>query len=883
MPFYYRFLIALSILSSFVFADSTPVLQRTGMQFDSSIPTIQSVLGYDFGERITRHRDMETYFNALLKAAPDRVKVQKIGESIEGRALYYIIVSAPENMTRLDELRQANLKLSEPRKTSAGEADAIIQNNPVFVCLSYSVHGNEHSSTEAAMATAYYLLAARDPNVAQIMKNCVIIIDPLQNPDGRERFVNYFNSTVGNKPNTDPNAAEHNEVWPGGRYNHYLFDMNRDWTVLTQPETYARIQAYQQYQPEGFIDFHEMGRNNTYFFPPTSTPHNPNVPKSLPAWWQKLGKAIAADFDKNNVEYYTAEHYDFWYPGYGDSWPTYNGAIAGTYEQASARGLQVMRKDGTLLDYKDAVWHHFLSSLATCKMSSENRQAKLKDFYDFRASAVQEGKTGPVKEYVISRTNDPLETDILIRKLLTQGIEVRQASADFKASVRNYYTDQTETKSFHAGDYIIPMDQPLKRLIEVTFEKEQQFDKDFLAAEAKRREEGEETELYDITAWALPLAYGLDIYWSADVFSSNAPAVTQLPIQSPELQPASYAYLVDYRSNEDVHAIVELLNRDVRIYYSGKPFTMNGHPFHAGSFIIKTKGNVQNLESVLKEVSNKTGEEFIPTSTGWTEEGPDIGSSDVSFLEKPKVAVVMNLPTDPTSVGAIEYLFDQRYSLNFTPIEGYELSDMDLKDYNVIILPDGGDWASYDQIIGDDGIKKLDQWVRSGGTLIALQRASTFLIDNGKLTSVKRIKSYIKDSVDPAPQKDEKKDDSNAKPTEAPDYLLGSIARIKINQKHFLGFGYSTDELAVFVNSSNVFTPPPDMKAVGAYADADRLKIAGLFWDITKKRLEKKAYLTDESMGKGHVILFAEDPNFRAYWEGLSKLFLNGVIYGPSE
>src|SRR5262249_3342889 len=253
------------------------------------------------------------------------------------------------------------LRLADPRKISGSDADAIISKNPVFVGLTYSVHGNEHSGVEAGLAMAYYLLACKDAETTDLLKNTVVIIDPMQNPDGRERFINYFYQTVGIKPNADLNAAEHNEAWPDGRYNHYLFDMNRDWTIVTQPETKARIAAYQQYQPQVWIDAHEMGENSNYFFPPPSTPRNPNVPTSEIEWWKILGHTIAADFDKYHIDYYTDENYDFWYPGYGDSWPTYNGAIAGTFEQGSARGMVVKRRDGITIDYKDAIFHHFVS------------------------------------------------------------------------------------------------------------------------------------------------------------------------------------------------------------------------------------------------------------------------------------------------------------------------------------------------------------------------------------------------------------------------------------------------------------------------------------------------------------------------------------------
>ena len=878
------FLLFFFLIASNVLADNTPVLQRTGQTFDPAIPTIQSVLGYDFGERITSHREMEVYLNALVQSSPSRTKLEKIGETWRGRALYYFILSSPENMARLEELRQANLKLADPRKTESNEAEAIITKNPVFVGLTYSVHGNEHSGVEAGLAMAYYLLASKDPETTEILKNCVILIDPMQNPDGRERWINYFYSMSALKPNPDRNAAEHNEVWPSGRYNFYLFDMNRDWTVLSQKETMAREKAYQQYQPQLYMDIHEMGSNSTYFFPPPQEPYNPNLPPSLANWWNILGKAISSEFDRYQVEYYVKENYDFWYPGYGDSWPTYNGALGGTFEQGSVRGLVVKRDDEVTVNYQDAIWHHFLSSRATCKMASARREEKLRDFYAFRSSAIQEGKTGTIKEFILSRAADPTRADQIVSRLIWQGVEVKQAEADFKNVVHGYMNDQSETRNFQKGDYIISLDQPLKRLILNVFEKEVPFSTSFLEAEQKRREDEEPSELYDITAWALPLAQYTDTYWTGTTSNANAALVQSVPPIQPSVQSATYAYFIDYNSNQAIAAAIELLQRNVKIYSSEKPFTANNKKYRAGSFIVKVSNNPSDLQAILADVAKKTGVSMEPTSTGWTEEGPDVGSSDVSFVVTPKVAVLNNMGTDPTSFGAILYMLEQRYHLPFTAIQTFYFTDTDINSYNVIILPDGGR-GSYKQMLGTDGISKLKAWVESGGTLIALQAAAAFVIDNGELTSVKRITEFIKDTADPAPEKEKDSPPSgksDEKPTESPDTVPGSIARAVLYPKSFLNYGYSVTEIPVFVASSNVFEAPDDMKPAVSYAEMDRLKISGLFWEIVKERLAKKAYATEESVGKGHVILFAEDPTFRAYWENLDRLFMNGILFGPS-
>jgi hypothetical protein len=683
-------------------------------------------------------------------------------------------------------------------------------------------------------------------------------------------------------PNPDPNAAEHNEAWPGGRYNHYLFDMNRDWTVLSQKETRARIQAYQQYHQQIFIDVHEMGGDSTYFFPPPTVPHNPNIPPNMVEWWDKLGKAVSSEFDRHRIAYYTEERFDFWYPGYGDSWPTYNGALAGTFEQASLRGLVRKRYDEKIFHYHDAIWHHFLSTFAVCKLGANSREERLRDWYRFRKSAIDEGEIGPIRQYIIRRSTDPNQADRLVEKLLWQGIEVQQAQSEFQVDAFSYYEDGMSEHTFQPGDYVISLKQPLKRLLRALFDKETLPDKKFLDEEELRRQEKEPSEFYDISAWSVPLAYNLDAYWSTENAPKNAQPISSVPNDASSLPNASYAYLLDYNSNQVIRAASELFRRNVRMYFTTKPFTMNQQSFRAGSLIIKIGDNPEGLRDTLQQVSNDTGVSFIAANTAWTEEGPDLGSNDVLFLERPNIGVLTRMPTDATSFGAIAYLLDQRYNLPFTALPAHTITDTELDDYNVIILPDEGGSSSYRALLGDDGVKTLKTWIESGGTLISIAGASAYLADQGDLTDIQRIKRFKKDSAEPVAEKTDEEDSEMVEETEKPDTIPGAIARAQLNGKHFLAFGYRSNEIPVFIYTSNVFEAPPGSKPVASYPQADQLKMSGLIWDISLLRLENKVYLMEESLGSGHVVLFAEDPTFRAYWEGLDKLFFNGILFGPS-
>jgi len=370
--------------------------------YDPAIPTFETVLGYQPGERITWHADVVRYFEALAKAAPDRMSVSSYAKSWEGRELIYAVVTSAGNLSRIDEIKANMQRLADPRKTSRSEAKAIIEDQPAITWLSYAVHGNEISSTEAAMLTAYHLLASQgDKRVADIMRDTVVVIDPMQNPDGRDRFIHHYEITEGLVPDPDRISAEHNEPWPGGRTNHYYFDLNRDWFIMTQPETRGRVKLIQEWYPVTFVDAHEMGSDSTYFFAPGAYPYNPHLAKNQRSSLEIFGKNNARWFDAFGLDYYTREVFDEFYPGYGASWPSYFGSISMTYEQASSRGLVARQYDGKDLEYPYTIRNHFITSLSTAETTQANRQKLLNDFYNYRASAIEKGKTGDVRSYLI--------------------------------------------------------------------------------------------------------------------------------------------------------------------------------------------------------------------------------------------------------------------------------------------------------------------------------------------------------------------------------------------------------------------------------------------------------------------------------------------------
>ena len=467
-----------------------------GAVYDPEVPTIESVTGHAPGERITWHADVIRYFDTLAEAYPDRVAVHRYAESWEGRELIYAVITSAENMARIDEIKAGMQQLRNAQGTGREQAEDIIRSQPAVTWLSYGVHGNEISSTDAAMLTAYHLLAAQNDNrVEEILRNTVVIIDPMQNPDGRDRFIHHFEMAKGLLPDPDRLSAEHDEPWPGGRTNHYLFDLNRDWFIMSQPETRGRIEATQEWYPVAFVDAHEMGSDSTYYFAPEAIPYNPHLAADQRASLELFGRTNARWFDHFGLDYFTREVYDAFYPGYGASWPSYFGSIAMTYEQASARGLVWRQYHGNEMTYASTVRNHFVTSLGTAETVADNREKFLREFYEYQRSAIDEGSSGDIRAYVVPTQSDQAGANKLAGLLVKQGVQVGVAKEAFRACGNSY----------EAGSYVIDLAQPAKRLVRTLLDTDVPMDEEFMAEQERRRAKDMGDQIYDVTAWSLPL------------------------------------------------------------------------------------------------------------------------------------------------------------------------------------------------------------------------------------------------------------------------------------------------------------------------------------------------------------------------------------------
>jgi hypothetical protein len=858
--------------------------------YDPAIPSFEDVLGYNPGDRITWHRDAIRYYEALQAAAPDRVFVSPYARSWEGRDLIYVVVTSPENMARIEEIKAGMQRLADPRLTTRAEAEAIIADQPAITWLSYGVHGNEISSTDASMLTAYHLLASRgDERVANIMRDTVVVIDPMQNPDGRDRFLQHFNMSEGLVPDDDRISAEHDEPWPGGRTNHYLFDLNRDWFIMTQPETRGRIELVQEWYPVAYVDAHEMGSDGTYYFAPEAIPYNPHLAADQRSSLELFGKNNARWFDIFGIDYFTREVYDAFYPGYGASWPSYFGSVAMTYEQASSRGLVFRQYDGNRLTYPYTVRNHFVTSLGTAETVQMNREKFLTDFYDYQVTAIEEGRSDAIRSYIIPTQSDQPAANKLAGLLVQQGVEIGRSTESFKACGSEY----------GAGSYIIDTSQPAKRLIRTLMDPDVPLEEDFLEEQEARRERNVGDQIYDVTAWSLPLMFNI----RAD--SCSRPVTPSMVAAGPELiQPGkvsggagSVAYIVPWGTAASARLLANALVRGLKVKSNDLAFTHMGNRYPSGTLIIDVADNPGDIATIMAELAESTGADIVSVDDSWVTDGPNFGSGNVIRFSTPKVAMAWDNPTRSYVAGNTRYVIERQFDYPVTAIRTSRIASSDLSRYHVLILPEGDDYAS---VLGEGGIANLKDWVSKGGVLIGIGNANRFLTSpDVDLLAIRR-----EDAVYEVETEDSDSDADEESATVAgrfiteeseyrdliipekgdPDSVAGVLVRADVDPDHWLGAGVAST-LNVLVRGPDIYTPITIDNGINVarFQGADELLASGYIWEENRKQLAYKPFVVAQPSGSGYVIGFTQDPNVRAYLDGLNVIFMNAIFRGSAK
>lgn len=838
-------IIAGSWLTRPVIAQSNYYFPNTGV-FDATVPTPEQFLGYPVGSHYTRHDQLVAYLKELARAS-NRVHVEVIGQTYELRQQIILTITAPENYERIESIRTEHLSQVDPAKPNLGA------NAPVVVLLGYSVHGNETSSGEAALLTAYYLAANQSEETKAWLKESVVLIDPSLNPDGRDRAANWHNAYKSFPNSADPLDKEHVEGWPNGRSNHYLANLNRDWLSATQIESQNRLNFFHKWYPNVHIDFHEMGGNSTYYFEPSpKRTQSPIVPSASYDFNVTLSQYHADALDKIGSLYFTKEQFDNLSPIYGSTYPDFFGAVGVTFEQGSSRGLATETETGVLA-FPFTIRNHVLTGLATVRGAVAEKTGLFKLQKEFFQSAVQQGKNYPVKQFVFGDSRDQSLTNSFLELLL-------------KHKVKVYELDNSGAwsgKKFEKGKaYVVPSEQPNFRIVHSIFEETAPLT---------------DSLYYDNTSWSIIHAYGLQ-YAKLAAPIAKGKEVTTLPVISGGVQGAAskIAYVLSWSEYNASRALNFLLDRNIIVKAAYKPFTVKapGGPlaFSYGSLVIPVAAQRISEDSLFAAISlagKHAGVAFVPVFTGYSLEGIDLGSNNIKAVRKPSTAIVFGAGTNYEEAGQTWFLLNQQVGLSPTKLDISSLSRAPLNRYNTLVLVSG----NYNTL--DKGtVARIRTWVAEGGTLILFKNAADWaiqqeiireklVIDSSEGKSKERI-DYVKQDV-----------------TEAARRINGGVFIADIDISHPIAFGLNDRKIFFTKNSQTILQPSRNKYATVAVYDPNSY-VGGYVSKKNIARINNTAAILVSQEGQGKVIAFADDPTYRSYWHGTDRLFLNAIFFGSN-
>jgi len=890
----------------------------TGGEYSSSITAPDDHFSFPLGVKAVRYHDLESYIKIIAEQS-DRVILEKHSVTHEDRQLYNLYISTPENISKLGDYQAGMDRIADPRWVIT-DLDNAVASQPAFAWLGYSIHGDELSGTDAGVQLIYHLAAANDSATMHLLENVIIVIDPCENPDGRERYISMLQINESQTPNWDSRAMQHNGVWPWGRTNHYLFDLNRDWILLTQPETRGRVATIVKNHPVLVVDAHEMGPNATYLFSPPRQPINYNTPWNVTKWYEIFNQDQSSAFDNNRWPYYAGEWNDQWYIGYGSAWPTFSGAVGILYEQARVDGEVVRQKDNYLLTFHESINHQFTSSLANLYTTANNRVELIKDYRKARNDIIAKGKKSGLT-FIFPPDKDEIKMNRFIESLLGQGIEIEKATSSFSVgSVKDIYKKNHSNKKFPTGTYIIKTSQPVGALAKAILEFDLHLKKEFLDKERRELEKFGETKMYEISAWSVPMLYDLDAYETTSMTNVSTEKVTATQSTEGEvyIPDATYGFIIDMTGEKTMLALNWIFQEELTVFASEKPVTIEGNSFQPGALVLRKRGNPKNLSEILEKLSKEIGINVQGVNTGKPDDGSYLGAGSFRLLRQPRLAMFYGSPLNYTSVGSMWFAIDKQLGIPHSLYTLDYISGMDLNQFNVIILP--GSWGSMSDKIGGYGKSKLEEWVENGGTLILEGTSASWAADTSNSFSSVRLRRqsldklsdydrYLKrelaaeapevdtmalwhpDKVEKKTEngKDEKEGGDKMSKEEKEDYEKwqrrfrprGVILRADLDMDQWLSFGMS-DKLPVMTYSRNCFLSSKPVNTVARYtSDENNLRLSGLLWPEARERWAGSAYLTQERKGRGQVIMFAGAPNFRAYTYGTRQLLLNADLYGP--
>ena len=816
------------------------VLFFLGLQpaFSQELQSPQDFLGYEIGTRFTRHADVVKYFEHVAKNS-GLVQYHTYGKTNEFRPLTYAVISSEENLKNLEKIRTDHLNNAG---ISSGPAES--SSDKAIVWLSYNVHGNEASSTEAAMQTLFELITSKK----ELLQNTVVIMDPCVNPDGRDRYANWYNQVKAEPYNSSPMATEHDEPWPGGRPNHYLFDLNRDWAWATQVETRQRLKIYNTWMPHIHVDFHEQQITAPYYFAPAAEPFHEIITPFQREFQTEIGKNHAKYFDEQGWLFFTKERFDLLYPSYGDTYPVYMGAIGMTYEQAGGgvAGLGIETGEGYELTLADRVAHHNTTGLSTVEVAAKNIEKLNSEFKKF----FQNDKL-LYKSYALNGSPDKITA---LKKLLDfHDISYGNASS---GKIKGFDYIQNKTANFKSTEntLVINTDQPKGKMVKVLFEPSAKLS---------------DSLTYDITAWSLPYAYGLDAVASTRAISGK-PAKQQDKVSNSPT-PNGAGYITKWNSMQDARFLAAILKAGIKVRFSGIPFENSNQQFKPGSLVITKSDNrkLEDFDSKLVEIANKHNRQLTAAASSFASSGPDFGSPEIKIINKARIGVLRGEGTNSLNYGEIWHFFEQDLNYPITSINTEEFDNSVLSALDVLIFPSG----NYSSILSDTKMKELKSWVKNGGKVIAI---------GGAVGSFAGKEGFDLKENKPAAKKDSTENGNltpyNLRERESiKDLITGSIVKTKVDNTHPMAFGYDETYFSLKLSNKS-FSFLKDGYNV-AYLQENPEIISGFAGSDAVKNIQNSMIFGEEEMGNGSFIYLVDNPLFRAFWENGKLFFVNSIFF----
>lgn len=821
----------------------------------AQVPSPGQFLGHAIGERFTPHHRIHDYFRALEAGSPG-VRLFEFGQTWEHRPMFYAVIASEDHQLSLDSIRQRITSLEDPRLVSRDQAAGIARSTPAIIWLAFGVHGNEASSSEAAMMVAHWL--ATSPEARPLLDDVVVIVEPVENPDGRERYVQWYGERMGVAPNPSPDAFEHDEPWPGARTNHYLVDLNRDWAWATQPETRARIAAYRSWNPQVFIDFHEMGYDSSYFFPPAALPINANVDAELTRWLEIFGRGNARAFTQRRWPFFVGETFDLFYPGYGDSWPSLQGAVGMTYEMAGGgrAGLAIEREDQTILTLHDRLTRHLVAAQATVRTAADHHEPLILHTADTIRRQVDEART----VFLIDPGSPGFRPAIeLLRR---QGIEVDVLRNNWRARAMKIGNGIAEQREFPPGTAVVRTAQPRGALAQTLLEQNPILPEAFIQKQRERVDADEHAEFFDLTGWSVPISHNLDA-WVVNAPLATGATQPWEPASLPEMSPAEFAYLLESTDPHFYPAVGSLIRDGVRFGVSTVELDAPPRVFPRGTAVILRHNNGDEIGALLREISETTGARFIATDEGWTG-GTSLGSEAIEYIVDPRIGLLGGEGTSPSSFGALWHALDVDAGIPHTVLPLDRFSRIPLEDYRVLVLPRG---SSYEERLGESGVARLREWLRRGGTLVVVGSGAEFLREEETGES-----AGSETPAETPPPGQRRRTDY---------HIPGAAFRTTMNTRSYLTFGIQSPPFVLLEGTRSLPSVEHRVDNIVTIATENAL-VSGFVWPESLEQVQGSAFLVSEPVGDGRVITFANDPFFRLFWRGTVPLLFNAVLYSPS-